>query len=595
MRIEIEFTVHPGEEIILCSNTSVLVGIRPGARSYLYPSDGLKVSGQFILADKGDEVLLFDSTALLADMVAYGESEYRGEGWEGQPVGKPARGHAIQRRGASDTNSSFDWSIAPPGRSRFAQVEWRALVEPFIAPQQARCRLLRELSHASSTVSIAVYELEDPIVAAAIAGCARRGLDVKILIEGQPVGGLSKESASAAVALDDAGCEVLLSKSWNGYKRYDYIHCKYAVFDNKRTLVMSDNWVAGALDGNRGWGVVVDSKEIAAYMTEVFDHDTRSLSLDVSVSRDVLGKAGSAAASGDSIPQSAGPEDLVRYFGTVSPIVSPDFSAERLLGLIRGAKDQILMEQFYCDLDWSSAPNLVDELFSAASRGVRVRVLLDSSWFNSGNGRNNSKVVALMNERARSMGVDLEARGLSPYHEFRVLHNKGLIIDDTSIVSSMNWGYIPFYENREVGFEIESAEVASFFRACFWRDWAVDPLPPTILLEPTEVVVVEGSPVLLDASSSTDNVGIARIIWYRSGDGSLAYEGPTHAVRLPSGVHNFRVVVTDVFNNSASADFKVIVLEGYQGAVPEPFIGIPLAGLATGIAAWWIYKRIKSG
>ncbi|MDD1767942.1 MAG: phospholipase D-like domain-containing protein, partial [Methanomassiliicoccales archaeon] len=543
-----------------------------------------------------DELLLADTSGVLVDVVAYGDSDYSGTGWEGKPVAKPPKAHEIRRmtKDAADTNTSSDWLIVPPGRSAFSQIATKALVEPFLAPEDARSRLIREFEYSSRSICAAVYELNDPNVVSALVSAAKRGVNVRVLLEGQPVGGISENGRQAASELDVAGVEVSFLKSRDGYKRYDYLHCKYAVIDGRRSIVMSENWVTNGIDRNRGWGVVVESRELASYMARMFWHDCDNRSLDVCPIENVIGERDYEGGLVELGPTVSDIGNLKRFEASVGPLVSPDFSLERLSNLIDSAKSQILVEQFYCAPSWLGSDGLVSGLFSAASKGVTVRILLDSSWFNSGETRNNSKVVEYLNQRASDMGVDLEARLVSKYHPFEMIHNKGVVIDDVSIVSSMNWVDASFKENREIGIEIRSEEVSSYFSDAFWEDWKTDPYPPIVNLSFKTLTVHEGTPVWLDASKSTDNAGISRILWDEGADGSVEWDGPRHLVKLGCGNHVIAVAVIDVFNNSAFSVVEIRVLPVEDPGSADVLLLLPFVGTA-GFLIWRILKKIKTG
>ncbi len=82
-------------------------------------------------------------------------------------------------------------------------------------------------------------------------------------------------------ALQASGASVSLIKSYHGYKRFAYLHCKYIVIDERRLVVMSENLVPSSLDENRGWGVVVESNELAAYFARMFDSDSLAKRPDI--------------------------------------------------------------------------------------------------------------------------------------------------------------------------------------------------------------------------------------------------------------------------------------------------------------------------
>jgi cardiolipin synthase len=110
---------------------------------------------------------------------------------------------------------------------------------------------------------------------------------------------------------------------------------------------------------------------------------------------------------------------------------------------------------------------------NASRRGVRVRVLLDSTWFNVEEEDDNDEMVARINKIAEREGLPLEARcAASGPGGVVKIHNKGVIVDECEVlVSSINWNENSPGFNREVGVIIEDEEAANYFQSAFEKDW----------------------------------------------------------------------------------------------------------------------------
>ncbi|MEM3059687.1 MAG: phospholipase D-like domain-containing protein, partial [Methanomassiliicoccales archaeon] len=263
-----------GEEIIVTQNKTLIESVYPSKKIMEIGKEVLKASGRFQLADTGDEVLLLDAYGNIIDAIIYGDSHYQDQGWAGEPVNTCGKREVLVRNnGLQDTNTSRDWKCSSPGRSSFIPFQCDANIEPFTSPEHARIRIIRELQFSVESVKIALYMMDDPLIISELRNCLERGVNVSILLEGQPVGGLSSEARNYISYLSKAGAEIHLLFSVDGYKRYRFLHCKYAVLDSRRVLIMSDNWVTEGLDKNRGWGVVIENRSIAAYFSTVFEED----------------------------------------------------------------------------------------------------------------------------------------------------------------------------------------------------------------------------------------------------------------------------------------------------------------------------------
>jgi len=572
VRIDKDIVLDRSSSIGVTVNRTIFSSLRPNLDCLQKGDDGIAWSGRFTLADDGDDVGLF-SGGVLMDRVIYGKVQFTGEGWTGPSVESVTKGHAVIREGA-DTNGSTDWAVVPPGRSSFPALTCQAIVEPFSVPENAVGRLLRELSQAARTVNCSLYEITDACIVNALAACSLRGVEVNVLIEGQPVGGLSEASLNASASLQAHGVLVKELRSFESYKRYDYLHAKYMIVDSRRVVIMSENW-GGGLHVNRGWGVTLDSGEVGRYFEAVFKDDIGGL-IDTAPARD----------GGSALPLFSVPEveltDVERYRCEVAALVAPDNAAERLMDMIREAQEIILVEQLSVDDRWLKGTTLLTSLIDAAERGVQVRLLMGSSW----GGGDNPAVADELNSIAQARGLDLEARSISSYHNLSVMHNKGLIIDDQVVVSSINWGDTSLYQNREVGAVVTSASAASYFSHLFWQDWSPDPEHPAVELPWTFMRVRSGEPVLLDATRCSDNAPGLTIEWDIDGDGIPESNETKFAVRLGEGNHTVVLTITDLGNNIVRAWcwVEVVPPDSEGGGSSWKMMALPL--FAVAVIAW---------
>ena len=354
---------------------------------------------------------------------------------------------------------------------------------------------------------------------------------------------------------------------------------------------MSENWAVG-LSSNRGWGVTVDSCELAQNVLDMFREDS-------SLERRDVREASSAVSDWYSPPNAVvvpalQPAAMEPVMASVSLIVSPDNSWRGIPDLISSATTRLLVEQLNLDPAWIGKNQIMEELVKAAERGVQVRVLLDQTFVDTSTTSNNSMTVDALNAMAKERNVDLEARLVSDYHDLGVLHNKGVIADDQVLVSSINWVDASLFQNREVGLTITSPSVSSYFTDFFWRDWAVDPDPPTISIPWNNLTLIEGEPVVLDARNSRDNAGISSFLW-TDGLTGKEWNGSYVLVFLGLGIHQITLNVTDRFGNEAVA--KILVIVDPPTSVDEPNYLLIIPAGAAGLACciWVVLKRFKGG
>jgi phosphatidylserine/phosphatidylglycerophosphate/cardiolipin synthase-like enzyme len=574
-----------GEGLVVCSDPIMFERIHDDHLVMAFDDPALVRKGRLILADGGDEVMLLDRSASIVDMLAYGASDYAGAGWQGDPCAKPGMGESLARLDLADSDHARDWSIIVAGRAEMEPVSTQAQVEPFTLPEQGRERVLRELAYAQSSVRLAIYEISDQYVVGALLNCSTRGVDVRLLVEAEPVGGRSKGENGALDALLSSGAGVYLIKSYHGYKRFAYLHCKYLVVDERRLLVMSENLLASSLDGNRGWGVVVESNELGKFFAEMFDSDALLKRPDIQQYQ-LTGNSFTPLYNESEFNL----QGMFKARAYVTAVISPEWSLPSLLSSISEATNRILVEQLYFE-EKLLRDLLLPALTEAAGRGVEVRVLLDDEWYNQMGTRNNTLAVELIEQEGDRLGIPLHARLVSSYQKFQTLHNKGMVIDDTALVSSINWNMAALLENRECGLLVESDVVADFFAQAFESDWKDDPDPPEIRIGTTELEVMEGEPILISASNCSDASGISRIEWDLLDDGTIEQTGRLFKAELRAGDYSLRLTVFDGFNNSASELMRIHVVARIAASGQEWTLVLIASGSI--VAIWRTLVRIK--
>lgn len=449
--------------------------------------DAPRMAGGILrLADAGDEVILFDAAGRVVDAYVYGGSTYAGPGWQGAAAKAPTRGEVATRMrsadGRMDHDGAEDWDGVRDyrlGQSEFdpPRLEIATVPKVILSPDDGRSALLSFLASADRTLAVAVYTLTSEAVGSVLADRARRGVRVRVLLEGAPVGGIDEDEQRIVSDLLTAGAQVrCLASGAEAVKRYRYLHAKYAIVDGDAILVSSENlgdsgFPASGGSGNRGWSVIVEDRSLAEQLWQVFEED-----FDPS-------RADSVAATG--VPGHTALESpvvlpwipaAVSGSRTVRLVVGPDtaLAPDGWLADIEAATDHIWIEAFYADDPWADRPNiLLEAAFAAAHRGVSVRLLFDgSNWSSEAEVTGNADLAARLNTRAEREGVDLEARVLTPGGSIDRVHNKGLVADGRfALVSSMNWAHGSATENREIGLLLEDPEVAARFEAAFLGDW----------------------------------------------------------------------------------------------------------------------------
>ena len=408
------------------------------------------------LANNGDELVLYEKGIVVQKI-----------SWPGDVTPREGQVHYLE-------NGTWDRRILMIGQSRFTPAVFRNVsVTTFVSPDCSNEVFMDAINRASVTVFVNMYEFSSPSLGASLVDAKARRVDVRVLIEGGPVGGISPSEKSLISTVNRSGIPVVsMVSSKTEHAPYRYDHAKYVIIDNNSLLLTSENFKNSGLppkgmSGNRGWGVHIRDPELAGYFTEVFTADTGS--------RSVVPYTGIA---GDAEP--APSEKHIAEFlpaqyegATVTPVIAPDTSYQ-IVDLLDSARTSIEIEQAYIKNETPYTLNpYLSSAINASRRGVHVRILLDSYWFNVEGPNDNDEVAALINRIGVSEHLPLEAKcidlSVSPVEK---IHNKGVIVDDERVlVSSINWNSNSPNFNREAGVIIDHPGVSRYFREVFDDDW----------------------------------------------------------------------------------------------------------------------------
>ncbi|HEX7392213.1 MAG TPA: phospholipase D-like domain-containing protein [Thermoplasmata archaeon] len=544
------------------------------------------VIGSFRLADAGDSMSLVNPMGQLEDCVAYGDETC--DGWTGPPIPKPRQGEVVKRicegDASADTNTSSDWLCFREYRYGYTSIEpVSAVVAPgklcaFTSPDCSLDVVLNALASSIHTVLLCSYEISSVPVCRALLDAKSRGVDVRLLVDGNPTGGMSSRQIDCISSMSASGVcvsSVCGNVSNDVVQHFSALHSKYAVIDDSTVIVLSENFVESGLPedrifGNRGWGVLVEDISLARFLSSMFVEDSRPSRLDVlDWKSDPRYDPSSVLPAEEPSRHSEGLLCPLRSTSeaTVTLFPSPDCNlvGPFLASLIKDA-DEVVAEQFQSDLMWStrwSDQTCVNPLLQGILEGLRSgassQVLFDSSWFNQERNFACSEFLASV---SANESLDGTFRLIDPRSPFSVVHNKGLVIDDSmSVVSSNNWVYPSFARNRELAAVIHSEEVALHFTRAFELDLYPDNSSP-VALAGEDVAVEIGSSITLRGFASDDRL-VADCWWDLDADGVWDVRGrEAEFEAVTPGRHHAVMIVTDAWGNRANDSVTITVHAG---------------------------------
>ncbi|QCS43186.1 phospholipase D-like domain-containing protein [Natrinema versiforme] len=434
----------------------VAVSTAPNVTRTLTDAPVLELEGHLQLAADGDDLRLRNATATI-DSVAY-ERAPTAERWyrtAGNGDERPTQGEWWPR----------DATCLPVSSSEVDDATAFVLPDGPEIPRET-------IRNADDRLLLAGYTVTSETIAADLAAAAERGVDVKVLLEASPVGGTPAPTDGVIETLESGGVEVRATGGEGA--RYRYHHPKYAVADD-RVLVTSENWKPSGVGGesSRGWGVRLADEGLAADLATVFRADFAG--------RDTV--SGETYRRTTSFVEEDGQDFVATDSGSVFPtnheaatipvesaelLLAPDNADRRLQELLADADDEILVIQPTIAADVS----VLKETLAAARRGVDVRILLGSAWYNADE---NEALAADLERVAEQEDLPLEVRLVEGTDRFEKVHAKGVVIDrETAVVGSANWNANSLENNREVLVALHGDEVASYYADVFDADWSGD-------------------------------------------------------------------------------------------------------------------------
>lgn len=231
-------------------------------------------------------------------------------------------------------------------------------------------------------------------------------------------------------------------------------------------MVLSENWKPAGVGGrsSRGWGVLLDSPEVAGTLATTFEADAAYRDARPwSEVREDLEPVDEPAANG-SFPGRFPPASV--HVDRVEVLVAPDNAEAGVVDLLDGAERSIRVQQVSIG---SREHPFVEATVRAARRGVPVSVLLSSAWYVR---EENEVLVEWLNVLARQEGLPIEAKLVTPRSRFEKSHVKALIVDgEAAVVGSLNWNAHATRENREVVVVLHDREAAAYYGRVFRADW----------------------------------------------------------------------------------------------------------------------------
>ncbi len=487
-------------------------------------------------ANHGDEVVLFDSNNQVIDELVYGDGDTADPGWIG-PAVQPYKvtglfggeGQILYRKKeqasgwpVTDTNSAIDWAQDwndPINGRKVRYPGWRledfylteqvtetAVLTVSIAPDNALETVVKAIDGSTESIFVETFTFENIVIGNAMVAAANRGVDVKVLLEGSPPGGLSSQEKYICRQLETSGgqCWFMIS---NGdqriYDRYRYLHSKFMLIDDRIVAVGSENLSPNSMPfddktdgtwGRRGVILWTDAIKVVDRVGRLIEDDLDPINhADIFRWQADHPVYGAPPAGFLPLTESGGITYTVRY---PLPAVfqgdalfelqnAPENSLRDeggLLGLVNRAEagDKVWVEQLVERPHWGpSNSNRIDDpnprletYIAAARRGADVRLLLDAYFDNPDSLVSNHATCIIVNKIAADEKLDLTCylgnpAGLGIHNKMVLVHigGRGYVH-----VGSINGSELSNKGNREVALIVQSDGAYALLADMFVRD-----------------------------------------------------------------------------------------------------------------------------
>lgn len=292
-------------------------------------------------------------------------------------------------------------------------------LQVFVEPDAGETPILNGINNAQKSVWLEMYLMTDKNVISALENDAKRGLDVRVMLDPSPYGGGSP--TATLNALTAAG-----AKAQTSNPSFTYTHEKGMVIDGSTAYIMTSNFTLSAISTgkNREYDIIDSTPQDVQGTIDIFNADWNRTAEHVTDS---------------------------------NLVISPDNSRNDFVTFINNAKSSLIIEA-----EEMQDSTVEQAIASAAQRGVNVQVILPTP--SSGSTDSNAAGIAVIKAGGAQVKEDPKL----------YMHAKMMVADGTNAyVGSINISSNSFDNNRELGVLFTDSGIISTLKQTFQNDWGV--------------------------------------------------------------------------------------------------------------------------
>jgi phosphatidylserine/phosphatidylglycerophosphate/cardiolipin synthase-like enzyme len=286
----------------------------------------------------------------------------------------------------------------------------------YTMPEAGSNIILKAIESAKKSIRFKMYLFTRDDIQNALIAAAKRGVDVRVLMELNPFG-----SGGTNVDIFNAMKGTPIKFRWASYD-FRFTHEKSMVIDDQIAFIMTHNITASSFNTNREYGVLTARTDVVSEIVKVYEADWEKIQPDL---RDA------------------------------KLVWSPINARQKWIELIDSAQTSIDLEQN----SWS-APAIVERVAAAARRGVRVRAIFSP--------RDPIDLDGEEPQRDYIRRAGAQVRYINqPY-----IHAKMFLIDGKrAFIGSENVSDNSLDNNRELGIIFDQADAVAVVQRTFEYDW----------------------------------------------------------------------------------------------------------------------------
>lgn len=526
--IPLEGVIGPHDYFVVQRNAATFSSGASADQTYNFPA----------LSNNGATLFLMNPQAEWVDTLVYGIGSSQ-PGWQGAPLQPytvtqaiPADGQVLMRKldpqtnlPIGDSDTAQDWmndraDLVEGRKPIYPGWAWAQFQRPArgegalvvaVAPDSSFDLAAQTLAQAQTSIDLAAYTFDQPHIGELLADKIARGVQVRVLLDGAPAGGLGDQTRwicqQLAIDYPRSGCWFMRSDAGqNIHARYANLHAKFAIIDHRMLLLGSENFGINGLPdddkgdgtaGHRGVLVRTDAVDIVTRARQIFSEDISTAHGDITqwCNSAICAPYGPPGVGFAPTYVSGGMSYTVRYtplaLRATAPMTlatSPEShlrASNSILSLLAQAKagDEIIMEQLDEPFYWGTPasnpqadPNLrLQAALQAAQRGATLRVVLDSFYDQALDVRSNVSTTRYLLAQAAVQGLDVRAVVANP--SALGIHNKLILAriggQGYAQIGSWNGSETSAKRNREMSLLVESNDVYDYLRRLVLGDLAL--------------------------------------------------------------------------------------------------------------------------